>query len=93
VIIKIIRNNGFNEATKRGRDFLIKRTWFCDKCHTLKSTAGVVLIGAVVAAMLLIIRLVGEKRLQHFLNFILFFKGRRSALDMASKALAPEKWV
>jgi len=80
-------------VTKRGRGFLIKRIWFGDKCHTLKSAAGVVLIGTVVAVMLLIIRLAGEKRLQHFLNFILFFKDRRSELDVASKAMAPENRI
>jgi len=73
---------------KRGRGFLIKRIWFSDKCHTLKSAASVVLIGAAVAGMLIIIRIVGEKRLQRFLNFILFFKPRRPELDLASKALA-----
>jgi len=43
--------------------------------------------------MLLIIRLVGEKRLQGFLNFILFFKRRRPELDLASKAMAPENRI
>ena len=67
-----------------------KRLWYSDKCHTLKSCAGVVFIGAAVAGMLLIIRLVGEKRLQRFLNFILLFKRRKPELDLISKALAPE---
>ena len=68
---------------------MIKKIWFCDKCHTIKSCAGVVLIGMSVSGMLLIIRLVGEKRLQGFLNFILFFKRKRPELDLASKALVP----
>ena len=72
---------------------MIKKIWSCDKCHTLRSTASVLLIGTIVAMMLLIIRLVGEKRLQHFLNLILFYKGRRSKLDVASKALAPENQI
>ena len=63
---------------------MIKRIWTCDKCHTFKSFVGVVLIGAAVSGMLLIIRLVGEKRLQRFLNFILFFKRRESELDFIS---------
>jgi len=50
----------------------------------------VVFIGTAVAGMLLIIRLVGEKRLQRFLNFILFFKRRAPELDLVSEALVPE---
>ena len=69
---------------------MINRKWFLDKCHTLKSCTGVVLVGATVAAMILIIRLVGEIRLQRFLDFILFFKRREPELDLVSEALAPE---
>jgi len=69
---------------------LLKRLWTCDKCHTLKSCIGVVFIGTAVAVMLLIIRLVGETRLQRFLNFILFFKRRQPELDLVSEVLAPE---
>jgi hypothetical protein len=50
----------------------------------------VVFIGITVAGMLLIIRLVGEIRLQRFLNFILFFKRREPDLELVSEALAPE---
>jgi hypothetical protein len=78
---------------KRGRAFLIKRTGFLDKCHTLKSCAGVVLIAAAAAGMILIIRLVGEIRLQRFLNFILFFKRTKPELDLVSEALAPENRI
>ena len=69
---------------------MLKRLWYSDKCHTLKSCVGVVFIGTAVAGMLLIIRLVGEKRLQRFLNFILVFKRREPDLDLVSEALAPE---
>jgi hypothetical protein len=69
---------------------LLKKLLSCDKCHTLKSCAGVVLIGTAVAAMILIIRLVGEIRLQRFLNFILFFKRSEPEPDLVSEALAPE---
>jgi len=69
---------------------LIKRIWFSDKCHTIKSCAGVVFIGAVLSGMLLIIRLVGEKRFQEFLYSILLFKRRDVELDLVSGALAPE---
>jgi hypothetical protein len=50
----------------------------------------VVFIGTAVAAMILIIRLVGEIRLQRFLNFILFFQRSEPELDLISEALAPE---
>jgi len=50
----------------------------------------VVLIGTAVAGFLLIIRLVGEKRLQRFLNFIFYFRRREPELDLVSEALAPE---
>jgi hypothetical protein len=78
---------------KRGRAFLIKRIRLLDKYHTLKSCTGVVLIGAAAAGMILIIRLVGEIRLQRFLNFILFFKRRNQDLDLVSEALAPDNRV
>ena len=77
-------------GAKRGRAFLIKRLWSCDKCHTLKSCAGVVFITTAVATMLLIIRLVGEKRLQRFLNFILVIKRREPELNLVSEALVTE---
>ena len=69
---------------------MFKKLWYCDKCHTLKSCVSVVFIGTAVAGMLLIIRLVGEKRLQRFLNFILFFKRREPELDLVPEALASE---
>ena len=72
---------------------MIKRAGFLDKCHTLKSCAGVVLIAAAAAGMILIIRLVGEIRLQRFLNFILFFKRTKPELDLVSEALAPENRI
>jgi len=50
----------------------------------------VVFIATAVAGMLLIIRLVGEKRLQRFLNFIFAFKRRKPELDLVPEALAPE---
>jgi hypothetical protein len=73
--------------------FLIKGIGFHDKCHTLKSCAGVVLIGAVFAVMILIVRLVGEIKLQRFLYFLLFFKRRKTDLDLVSKALASENRI
>ena len=75
---------------KRGRAFLIKRLWACDRCHTLKSCAGVVFITTAVAAVLLTIRLVGEKRLQRCLDFILFLNRREPKLNLVSEALIAE---
>ena len=69
---------------------MIRKIWSCDKCHTLKSCAGVVLIGATVAGFLIIVRLVGEKRLQRFLNFIFCFKRRRPKIDLVSESFVPE---
>jgi hypothetical protein len=46
-----------------------------------------------VAGIFLIIRLVGEKRLQGFLNFVLFFKRKEPELDLASESLAPENRI
>lgn len=72
---------------------MIKKLWSCDKSHTFKSCAGVVLIGATVAGLFLIIRLVGEKRLQRFLNFIFFFKRREPELDLVSESFVPENQI
>jgi len=38
----------------------------------------------------LVIRLVGEKRLKRFLNFIFAFKRRKPELDLVAEALAPQ---
>ena len=72
---------------------MLKRIWSCDKCHTFKSCAGVILIGAAVAGFLLMIRLVGEKRLQRFLNFILFFRRKEPALDLVSESFMRDNQI
>lgn len=72
---------------------MIKKIWSCDKCHTFKSCAGVVLIGAAVAGFLLIIRLVGEKRLQRFVNFIFSSKRSEPERDLVSESLVPENQI
>jgi hypothetical protein len=72
---------------------LFNRIWCGDKCHTLKSCAGVILIGTAVAAFLLIIRLVGENRLQYLLNVLLSFSGKERRADLVSERLAPENQV
>lgn len=71
---------------------MIKKLWSCDKCHTFKSCAGVVFIAAVVAGFLLTIRLVGEKRLQRFLNFILF-RRKEAKLALVSESFVPENKI
>jgi hypothetical protein len=81
------------EVKKRRRTVLIKKIWSCDKCHTLKSCAGVLLIAAAVAGTLLIIRLLGEKRLQRYLDFIIFFHRKEPQLDLVSEALAPQNRI
>ncbi|MEJ2221413.1 MAG: hypothetical protein P8X80_11420 [Desulfobacterales bacterium] len=71
---------------------MFKRLWYGDACHTLKSCVSVIFIGTVLSAMLVIIRLVGEKRLQRFLNFMLVFKrGEQPELELVSKSLAPQR--
>ena len=67
-----------------------KRLWYSDKCQTLKSCAGVVFIGTAVSGMLLIIRLVGEKKFQKFLYCILLLGRRDVELDLVSETLARE---
>ncbi len=58
---------------------MIDKIWPQDRRHTVKSCAGVVLIGATVAGGLLIIRLVGERRFQRFLNMLLFKRKEEDA--------------
>ena len=69
---------------------MFKKLWYGDTCHTLKSCISVIFIGTAVAAMLVIIRLMGEKRLQRFLSFILVFKRGEPELELASESLAPQ---
>ena len=69
---------------------MIKRGWFFDNYNTFKSCAGVFLVVAAIAGGLLIIRLVGETRLQGFLNMLLSFKRKEPDLDLAAESLVPE---
>ncbi len=70
---------------------MIKRGWLFDSYNTFKSCAGVFLVVAAIAGGLLIIRLVGETRLQGFLNMLLSFKRKEPDLDLAAESLVPEK--
>ena len=72
---------------------MLKRSWFSDKYSTFKTCASVFLIAATVASSLLIIRLVGEKRLQNFLNMLFSFKRKEPKLDLASEAFVSENKV
>ena len=69
---------------------MLKKIWSCDKCHTIKSCAGVFVVTAIVAGFLIMIRLVGEKRLQRFLNLILCFKRSEPKHDLVSETFVPE---
>ena len=70
-----------------------KRGCFTDKYNTFKSCAGVLLIAAAIAGSLLIIRLVGESRLQSFLNLLFSFKRKEPELDLASESFVPEDQI
>ena len=72
---------------------MIKGGWFSDKYITFKTCASVFLITAVIAGSFLIIRLVGEKRLQRFLIMLLSLKRKESNLDLASEVLVSENKI
>ena len=72
---------------------MLKKSWFSDKYNTFKSCASVFLVAAAIAGSLLIIRLVGERRLQSFLNMLLSFKRKEPKLDLASKAFVSENKI
>ena len=70
---------------------MLKRSWFSDKYDTFKTCASVFLIAAAVASSFLLIRLVGEKRLQSFLNILLSPKRKEPQLDLASGSVPENK--
>jgi hypothetical protein len=72
---------------------LVKRGCFSDKCNTFKSCAIVFLIAAAIAGSLLIIRLVGERRLQNLLNMLLSHKRKEPDMDLVSESFAPENRI
>jgi hypothetical protein len=72
---------------------LLKRGCFSDKCNTFKSCASVFLIAAAIAGIFLIIRLVGERRLQNFLNLLLSFKRKEPDMDLVSESFVPENQI
>lgn len=58
---------------------MIAKIWSRDSRHTIKSCVGVLIIGTTVAAAMLIIRLVGEQRLEQFLIKLMHFKRKTDA--------------
>ena len=70
---------------------MLKRSWFSDTYDTFKTCASVFIVTAVIAGSLLIIRLVGEKKLQSFLNIIFSFRKKEPKLGLASKAFVQDK--
>ena len=64
---------------------MIKTIWSGDKSVTVKSCAAVVLLGTVAAALFLIIRLVGEKRLERFLNFVFRFRRKETKAGLTAE--------
>ena len=69
---------------------MLKRSWLSYAYDTFKTCASVFIVTAVIAGSLLIIRLVGEKKLQRFLSFILFFRRKEPKLDLVSETFVPE---
>jgi len=72
---------------------LLRRSWFSDKYNIFKTCASVFLVAAAIAVSLLIIRLVGERRLQIFLNMLLSFKRKEPKLDLASEVFVSENKI
>lgn len=70
-----------------------KRSWLSDKYNTFKTCASVFLVATAIASSLLIIRLVGERRLQSFLNMLLSFRRKEPKLDLASEVFVPENKI
>jgi hypothetical protein len=61
------------------------KIWSQEGCQTVKSCAAVLIIGTTAAAAMVIIRLIGEQRLQRFLNRVMNFKRRPEAEKVTAK--------
>ena len=70
---------------------MIGKKWVRDKRLTIKSCAAVVVIGVTVACAMLIIRLVGEHRLQRFLNKLFQLKPKEKPENLAADVFMPDK--
>jgi hypothetical protein len=73
-----------------GLIFVIAKIWSRDRRQTLKSCAGVLIIGTAIAIAMVIIRLVGEHRLQRFLNRIMRLKRKPEAKELTGDALVTD---
>ncbi|MGD9172789.1 MAG: hypothetical protein PVF29_01430 [Desulfobacterales bacterium] len=80
---------GANVHLRGGLIFVITKIWSQDGRQTIKSCACVLIIGTTVAAAMVIIRLIGEQRLQRFLNRIMNFKRRPEAEKLTEDAFLP----
>ena len=69
---------------------MILNLWSRDSRNTIKSCASVVIIGTTMAAAMLIIRLVGEQRLQRFLNRIINLKIKTKADKLTGESLVSD---
>ena len=63
---------------------MIAKIWSRDSRQTIKSCAGVLLIGTTVAVAMAVIRLIGERNLQRFLNKLIRVKHRPQAENLAA---------
>ena len=72
---------------------MLKGSGLSDKYNTFKACAGVFIVAVAVAGSLIIIRLVGERRLQSFLNILFSFKRKEAKLDLASEAFVSENKI
>jgi hypothetical protein len=79
-----------NNHLRGGLIFVIAKIWSQDTRHTIKSCAGVLIIGTTVAAAMMVIRLVGEPRLQRFLNRLISFKGNTKVEKLADNTFVPD---
>jgi hypothetical protein len=61
-----------------------------DWCRTVKSCAGLVLIGALASFAMMLIRLVGENRLQRYLDRLLSFRRNPHKDDLTPEHMMPE---
>jgi hypothetical protein len=73
-----------------GLIFVIAKIWSRDRRQTFKSCAGVLIIGSAVAIAMVIIRLVGEQRLQRFLNRIMSLKRKPEAKELTGDSLVTD---
>ena len=69
---------------------MIKGIWAGDKYMTLKSCAAVALLGVAFAAGFLVIRVVGEKRLERFLKIIFNFRRKESDRGLPAEVFIPD---